>query len=216
MRKFMFCSMLGLATSVLAQSSSLVPEPAVASPAWQLKFRFQDPQRISVVLPDRKEPVVFWYMLYTVENPTDREVDFYPKFEVVTDTLQIVRSDVDVSPEAYRAVFRRAGNPLLVTPEKVTGKLLRGHDRMRQSVAIWPDIDPTAKAFTVFVAGLSGEVARWKNPVFDEAKPEGPGNQRYFLLRKTLAIPYSLPGSDASRFGAVPRRLPEKQDWVMR
>ena len=199
-----------------AQAPASQPTPAIASLAWNLNLRFQDPQRLSVMLPGESAPTVYWYMLYTVDNPSDREIDFYPSFEVVTDKLEVIRADRGVSPEAYQAVYRRARDPLLLPPEKIAGRILRGKDQARHGVAIWKDLEPRAKGFTVYVGGLSGESTRWKNPAIDPGKPEGPGNQRYFLLRKTLAIPYSLASSEASRSIAVPQRLAEKQSWVMR
>lgn len=216
MPKVLATMVLCAASLAFGQTSANRPEPALASTAWNLHFRFQDPQRVSVVEPGQNEPVVYWYMVYTVENQSDQELFFYPEFQIVTDTMQVVSSGAGVSPEAYEAVFRRANNPLLLPPEKVAGRILRGKDRARHGVAIWRDFDSKARTFTVHVSGLSGEVMRWKNPAFNPDKPEGSDNQRYFLLRKTLAVPYTLPGSEASRAASVPRRNPEGQKWVMR
>lgn len=187
------------------------PAPALSSSAWALDFAFEDPQRISVLLPGESKPTTYWYMLYKVENPTAREIGFYPSFEIVTDKLEVIRSEQGVSPEAFEAVFRRANQPNLLPPEKIAGRILRGSDQARYGVAIWKDFDPRAKAFTVYAAGLSGETVRWRNPAFDADQPAGPKNQRYFLLRKTLAIPYALTDG---RSEAV--RLADKQRWVMR
>jgi hypothetical protein len=209
-----------LAVSVLCVVVSAVwagpPEPALAPASWELRFRYEDPQRISVVLPGHKEPVVYWCMLYRVENPTDQEVDFYPRFELVTDTLQVIPSEVRVSPEAFRAIQRRSGDPLLLPPEKVIGRLLQGRDRARHGVAIWRDVDPAVRSFTVYVAGLSGEVIRIRNPVFDAEQPESDTNKRYFILRKTLAIPYRLPGGMSLRAVAQPERVTGDAKWIMR
>ncbi len=203
-------------TSVGIPVSSGVPEPSIAPTSWELNFRYHDPQRVSVVLPGEKTPVVYWFMLYTVENSSDREVDFYPRFELVTDTLQVVPSEIKVSPEAFKAIQRRAGDRMLVPPEQAIGRLLRGEDRKRHSVAIWRNLDPKARSFTVYVAGLSGEMARMKNPVFDAGKPESDTNKRYFILRKTLSIPYKLPGGQSVREMAVPERMLGDEKWIMR
>jgi len=216
MRKSFIIISLWLAAPALGQPVPAVLKPASVPASWELTFRFQDPQRVSVFLPGKALPAVYWYMLYTVENATDQEIDFYPTFELVTDTLQVLSSEVGVSPEAYRAVARRAGDPLLVTPEKVIGRLLRGKDRARHSVAIWPDFDPQAKRFTIYVGGLSGEVKRLKNPAFDSTRPESETNRRYFTLRKTLEIPYRLPGSRSRRSLAVPQRADAVMRWIMR
>ena len=218
MRKWLLaltlCSVGSAGPLVLAVSTST--QPAVIPPNWELKIKFQDPQRVSVTVPGQKAPVVYWYMVYTVENPTDREVDFYPDFTLVTDTMRIVKQEQQVSPEAFQAIQRRSGIPGLLPPEKVLGKLLRGQDQARSSVAIWKDFEAPAKGFTVFVAGLSGEVSFVKNPAFDSKKPEGADNKRAFILRKTLELPYKFPGAESMRTYVVPERQTERQKWIMR
>jgi hypothetical protein len=216
MYKLLMAQVLCAGSIALGEAPATRPEPALASSAWSLNLRFQDPQRLSVVQPGEAQPVVYWYMLYTVENTSDQELYFYPEFQVVTDTLQVINANAGVSSEAFQAVFRRANDPALVPPERVAGRILRGKDRARHGVAIWRDIDIRAKQFTVYIGGLSGETLRWRNPAFAPDKAEGPGNMKYFLLRKTLAIPYSLPGSEGSRPNAVPRRIADEQKWVMR
>jgi len=232
------CISLCILSAASSQPAPVAIEPARAPVSWELTIRFQDPQRVSVIVPSeaepvvqlketganltrvvvpgKAEPVVYWYMLYTVENPSDQEVDFYPEFQLVTNTLRVVPSEVQVSPEAFRAIQRRSGDPLLLPPERVIGKLLRGKDRARHSVAIWKDFDPKATSFTVFVSGLSGEMKRVKNPAFDASKPESRTNERYFTFRKTLSIPYKFPGSAATRDRVSPERLADKQQWIMR
>ncbi len=214
-KSLMACSLCA-AGIVYAQPPASQPKPAVLSNSWMLNFEFHDPQRLSLVEPGQTGPVLYWYVLYTVENNTGREVQFYPEFEIVTDTLRVYPSDRDVSPGAYKAVADRVNDPALLPPEKIAGRILIGKENARHGVAIWRDFDPRAKEFTMFVSGLSGETERWRNPAFDSDKPEGPRNQKYFLLRKTLSVPYVLGGSEAMRSSAIPRRLPEKQAWVMR
>jgi len=193
-----------------------VPMPSATGKAWQLRFRFQDPQRVAVFLPDRAEPALYWYMLYTVTNTGDREVDFLPRFELVTSTLQVVPSEIKVSPEAFQAIRRRSGDPLLVPPEKAVGPLLCGKENARHSVAIWRDFDPKADGFRIFVRGLSGETMRVKNPAFKPDQPESDTNKRYFILYKTLEIPYKLPAGPRDRRTVPAVRQPDRQRWIMR
>jgi hypothetical protein len=134
----------------------------------------------------------------------------------VTDTLKVIPSEVRVSPEAFKAIQRRTNDPLLLPPEKIAGRLQRGADRMRHGVAVFRDFDPKAKAFTIYVAGLSGEFKRVKNPGFDAKKPEGPKNERYMVLRKTLGIGYKFPGAESARRQSVPERVIDGLKWVMR
>ena len=214
MRKFLLasglCILLGAAALPLTGQVAPRDDPT----PWQVTFRFQDPQRVSVFMPGRTEPIVYWHVLYTVENNTKSEIDFYPEFELVTDTLRKVRSERKVSPEAFKAVQRRAGDPLLLTPEKMVGRLLRGRERARHGVALFRDFDPKAKAFTLYVSGLSGRWGKIKNPAFDAKQPESKKNPRYFVLRETLAVPYKFPGSESLRSHAVPQRVVKDQRWI--
>ena len=191
-----------------------IPEPSVAPASSELTFRYRDPERVSVLLPGETTPTLYWYMLYTVENATGSEVDFLPQFTLVTDTLQVVPAEVQVSPEAFKTIQRRTGDALLVPPEKAVGRLLCGKDQAKRSVAIWRDFDPRAKSFKVFVAGLSSEMTRLRNPTFDPARPEGPENPRQFTLRKTLEICYNLRGDAAARTLVEPERTSIR--WLMR
>lgn len=223
MRKLLRHKMLAFSALVICMVARFgvtalaeVPKPAEVPKSWELKFRFEDPQRVAVYEPGQNEPTVYWYMLYRVENATDQEVDFYPRFDLITDTLDVVSDQREVSPEAFKAIRRRAGQPFLLPPEKVAGKLLIGEERARYGVAIWKDFDPKARAFAIYVHGLSGEWTKIRNPAFDEDKPSSDENPRYFVLRKTLKIPYRFPGSESMRHKAVPQRIPEKQTWVMR
>jgi hypothetical protein len=216
MHKSLTAWSLCAATVLTAVSLQAAPAPSLAPESWELNFRFQDPERVSVYLPGEDKPVVYWYMLYRVENDSRQEVEFYPEFDLVTDRLEVVESQLKVSPEAYRAIFRRANNPLLLPPTKVTGKLQRGKDRARHGVVIWRDFDEKARAFTIYVSGLSGETKRVKNPTFAPDIPEDEDNKRYYTFRKTLAIPYAFPGSEKARTVVKPERVPNGQKWIMR
>ncbi len=210
------CLLMLLLTALIGAAGHAAPQPAIAPVKWELHFRYSDPERIAVMVPGRSEPVVYWYMLYTVENRTGEDRDFYPIFTIVTDTFNVVDSEVGVSPEAFRAIQRRWNDPLLLPASRISGKLLVGEDRARHGVAIWPDFDPRAREFTVFVSGLSGETTQLVNPAFDATRPAGPRNPRVFILRKTLEIPYRLPGGVEARGQAVPQRLSRQPQWVMR
>ena len=192
------------------------PEPDPASPHWQLDFRFYDPQRISVPVPGEPEPTTFWYLLFTVTNNTGEDVQFYPSFRLVTDTLESVEGGGSVVPAVYDAIAARHKKeyPFFASPAKTTGLLLQGADNARTSAAVFRPFDPKANGLTVFVSGLSGEVARVTNPSFDSSTPESETNERFFILRKTLAISYALPGDEQTRAQAKPMR--RDRVWVMR
>ena len=119
-------------------------------------------------------------------------------------------------PAVYDAIAARHKKeyPFFASPAKTTGLLLQGADNARTSAAVFRPFDPKANGLTVFVSGLSGEVARVTNPSFDSSAPESETNERFFILRKTLAITYSLPGDEQTRAKAKPMR--RDRAWVMR
>lgn len=192
------------------------PEAEPSSTAWQLDFAFADPQRLTVQVPGAAEPSVFWYVLFTVTNRTGRDVEFFPSFRLVTDTLTVVDGGAEVSPTVYEQIAERHKSeyPFLAPPWRVTGPLLQGEENSRSSVAVFSRIDPEASRFTLYVSGLSGDIKRTVNPAFDASKPEGETNPRFFVLRRTLAIEYALPGDEESVLTAAPIR--RNRFWTMR
>lgn len=186
------------------------PQAEPFSRSWTLDFEFYDPQRITV------NGTTYWYVLYQVTNRTGKDVDFYPSFRLVTDTLQVVEGGADVGPRVYDTIAARHHRefPFFAPPAKVTGLLLQGEENSRASAMVFGTFDPGAAGFTIFAGGLSGEIERLRNPAFDKTQPESDANPRSFLLRRTLAITYSLPGDTLSRSLATPIR--RSREWVMR
>jgi hypothetical protein len=205
------------------------PQPSTFPASWELEFKFRDPERIEVTTPGSERPDVYWYILYTVTNPGPRSQRFFPMFQIVTENMQILDTDVGISPRVFDAIRERhkAVYKYLEDPTRVIGTLLSGTDNARESVAIWRNIDLSNVSFAVYVAGLSGETQFVPNPRYDPKRPEtemvrGPDgserrvvtNPRQFTLRKTLEIRYTLPGSPAARPGVTPERGQVR--WIMR
>ncbi len=153
-------------------------------------------------------------MLYTVVNNSGRDIEFLPKFEIVTKDLKVIPADPAADPAVFNAIKKLhvKDRPFLLDPLEVTGKLLQGADNAKDSVAIWHDFAGQTRHFTLFVSGLSGDTDVIANPTFDPSKPEkvvrkGPDGQkvevavnpRRFTLYKTLSIVYTLPGDSQAR-----------------
>ena len=192
------------------------PMPGVVAKSWELEFAFYDPQRISVVLPGDHDPTTFWYMLYTITNTTGKEIGFYPTFHLVTDRLDVVEGDYAVSPSVYDAIKARHKKvyPFFVDPMDMYGTIRQGEDNARTSAVAFGQLDPEVNGFTIFVAGLSGEIVKVRNLTFQQADPETGTNVRFFTLRKTMAIGYDIPGDRRTQPEARPVR--SKMEWVMR
>jgi hypothetical protein len=218
---------------VFPQSAALEvgdgPEPSRHPIGWELQFRFLDPQRIEVQLPGHDEPETYWYMVYTVVNTSGRSRRFFPTFQLVTKDLRVYDTDMGISPLVFDAIRERhkITHKYLVHPTKAIGALLAGEDNARESVAIWRPISLTRNEFKVYVAGLSGETQFLANPAYDPNMPETievigrdgqpqqqTVNPKYFTLRKTLEIRYTLPGSPTGRSAAPPERRGLR--WIMR
>jgi hypothetical protein len=227
--------LLALGTLVLSAIAGLTavapaaPVPSIAPKSWQLEFEFEDPRRLVIQVPGESKPRVYWYMLYTVTNNSNRDVQFMPRFEIVTDTLQVLETDTTADPAVFSAIkkIHTKDKPFLLEPLEVMGKLLQGADNAKDSVAIWQDFSGNSRQFTVFVGGLSGETVIVPNPSYDAANPEFvtkdlPGgiktkvmvNPRRFVLYKTLSVGYRLPGDDQARQTAQPIR--NNVEWLMR
>ncbi len=192
------------------------PSAGSSAESWQLEFSFHDPQRLTLTLPGQSEPTSFWYVLYTVTNNTGRDVQFFPSFKLVTDTLNVVTAGDYVNPDVYDVIKARHKKefPFFVPPTKITGLLLQGADNARTSVAVFRTFDPKADAFTIYASGLSGEITRMVNPAFEPGEDESEDNPRFFILRRTLAIHYALPGEPDTRHLVTPVR--KNREWILR
>ena len=213
----------------LTATAPAAPQPSIAPKSSQLEFEFEDPRRLTIQIPGEKQPRVYWYMLYSVTNNSSRDVQFLPRFDIVTDKLQVLETDAAADLAVFAAIkkLHLRDHPFLLEPLEVMGKLLQGADNAKDSVAIWQDFSGDARQFTIFVSGLSGESVILPNLSYDSAKPEFvmkdlPGgakvkvnvNPKQFVLYKTLSIAYGLPGDDEARRQAEPIR--RKVEWLMR
>lgn len=224
----MLLGMLGPAQTAPAEVGE-GPSPSPLPVSWELKFDYLEPRRIEVRFNNASRPEVYWYMVYTVTNTSGRTQRFYPTFQLVTDDLRVIDTDMGINRAVFDAIRARhaATHSEMVHPTKAIGDLLAGEDYARESVAIWRATDVNVNNFRIFVAGLSGEARVDANPTYDPDKPETAEvrgadgvtrsetvNPKYFTLRKTLEIAYSLAGSEVTRALATPERLYSR--WIMR
>jgi hypothetical protein len=203
----------GTVLAVVAGVSLAAPEPAIVQRAgqWTVEAKFEQPEQL--VLPwGGNGPSRFWYMIFTVTNRTGQDVDFHPRFELMSDTFQLVPAGVGVPPVAFETVQRRHQGryPFLEAMTAVDSRVLQGEDNARDIVVIWRDFDGQATGFKVFVTGLSNETAFIDHPVaVDDA-----GRPIRVFLRKTLVLDYGFRGDPQLR-DAVEVVYRDKS-WVMR
>ncbi len=179
--------LVGLGLSIVwnpGQVAQAYPEPEIVSPSWSLDITIQKPDAISIEDVDGTVRW-FWYMPYKVVNNTNEDLLFIPEITIANDLGQIINAGQDVPPTVFPAIKDRLGNPLLLSPVEVVGKLLQGEDFAREGVAIWPAPAGDVDAFSVFIAGLNGETQNATNPVTGES----------VLVRRTLMLEYITPGN---------------------
>lgn len=233
--------LLVAALLVIAPRAAAEPQPSPTPVEWELTFTFEQPQRIEVSVPGGKSST-YWYVLFRVVNQTGEDRDFMPVIERVEEIeselaeslvtahpaeaprIHVTPALIGVHPTIYRAIEKRHSRtrPFLVPPVQAITRIKQGRDNAIDSVAVFPDLDPRASRFTIYVGGLSGERTRLPNPSFREPKqgapaaeaPAGDKNSRWFVIQKTLAIPYRVPGDVRTRRSVAP--VLERMIWVMR
>jgi len=212
-RLFRFCLRLLLFFAVTSVSLA-APEPAIVQGPdnWTVDVTFEHPQQIMLQLSSDKEPRRFWYTIITLTNKTNRDVDFYPKCELMTDTFEIIPAGAGTSAAVFEQIKRRHQDryPFLESLEKAGNRILQGEDNIKDIAIIWSDFDMQAKGIKVFIAGLSNETVAIDHPI---AKDET-GKPVKVYLRKTLELSYKL-GGDAT-FRSDTKLIYEGKRWVMR
>ena len=166
MRKRLFYGTI--LTAVLVGLSMAAPKPAILQRPgqWTVEVKFEHPQQI--VVPWGGNPQSrFWYMIATVTNRTGRDIEFYPKCDLMTDTFQVLPAGQGVPPVVFQQIQQLHGGvyPFLEPLEKVDSRILQGEDNAKEIVIAWRDFDPQAASFKVFVGGLSNETVIVPHPV---------------------------------------------------
>jgi hypothetical protein len=227
------------AMTVLAQ-----PRPSPTPVSWELIFKPSPPMRVQVdtgkgpatywymiytVVNNTGQDIDFFPEVVRVSE-IDSEL---PGKGTTTRPdggpgMIVEEAVVGIHPKVFQAIKQLYAKtqPYLVPPVEAIGRLLQGQDNARTSLVVFSDVDPRASKFTIYFAGLSGEQVSVPNPRYDPKrvkkgdKPErgqpakDQENPEFFVLRKTLAMPYTLPGDAKTRPMATPAA--GALTWVMR
>jgi len=212
MRSFIYGALAIFAA--MAYICLAAPEPAIVSGPddWTVNVRFEHPQQIELRLAGDNKPKRFWYTIIALTNRTTRDVDFYPRCELMTDTFQIIPAGKNTPAVVFERIKRRHQSkyPFLELLERTSDKILQGEDNTKDITIIWPDFDDKARAVKLFITGLSNETVAIDHPV---AKDEM-GRPIKVYLRKTLELSYNLPGDTTLRSGI--KLIYKGERWIMR
>ena len=204
-----------LISIVLAGLCFAAPEPAVVpGPGiWTLNTVFTHPQQIVLQSIDGSKLVRFWYVILTITNKTNQDVDFYPKCDLMTDTFQIIPAGIGVPALVFEQIKRRHQEqyPFLEQSEETSNRILQGEDNTKDIAVVWQDFDAKASSIKIFISGLSNETAAIDHPA---AKDKETGRPIKVYLRKTLELNYTLKSDAAMRSDAGIDFKDER--WIMR
>ena len=175
------------------------PEPAIVPGPdnWTMDIRFEHPQQILFQTGSAKKPSRFWYVILTLTNRTNKDVDFYPKCDLMTDTFQVIEAGKGLRAKVFEQIrVRHKGRyPFLESLELVNNKILAGQDNTRDIVIVWPEFEHKAKNVKLFIAGLSNETVVIDHP----AATDENGEPVKVYLRKTLELSYAIAGDPELR-----------------
>lgn len=177
------------------------PKPAPVPFRWELEF---EPGQLRLYKDSNGGEGSFWYFTYTVTNRTGADQLWAPKFVLFTDAGEIIESGRGVPTKITEDILAMLGNELLEDQNEAIGDIMQGRENAKEGLVIWPARNLEVNELSMFIAGISGETARVKNPV----------NGQEIILRKTLQRDYLVPGNAADR-GSKPVDLVQ-QTWVLR
>jgi len=197
----------GMAIPSMPRAALAVPEPSRVPVSWELDFKYGNMERAYVTIDGKQQ--TYWFMRYTVTNNSGRDVLFTPNFELVADTgtaltaFKEADGKHNIPNTVYEKIKSAYKNTFLQSPNSIYGKLLQGEDNAKDGVIIFPELDPDARDFRLFVTGLSGETAEVKNPLTNAP----------VILQKSLEVDFKIPGQAV---GITPQTKVTAVKWVMK
>jgi hypothetical protein len=212
--KFLTYSAIFLSV-VFSVSLFAAPKPEVVQRPgnWTLEVKFERPQRIVVPISSDGRAQLFWYSIVNLVNRTGRDVDFFPKADLVTSTFRIIPAYKNVPPQVVDKIkdMYKSKYPFLESIEDVENKILEGEDNAVDILMVWPDFDSKARDISLFITGLSNETAVVNHPY---RKDPDTGEPEKIYLRKTLELNYTLKGDTTLRNSMQIEYT--GREWVMR
>jgi hypothetical protein len=240
--RLVFC--IGCVVALAGTLPAAVP-PAGPNPlTWQFTFDYSIPKRLVITPRGADKAQAYWYVTYTISNRGRQAEQFNPIFEMVTDDGLVIRSDdkryemVDgqvrevkrtlvtrgakneiterIPQDVLTTIRDREKNPSLQSVNQISGPLRAGPDEARQGVAIFPEPKPRMGQFSIFVAGLSGDLIDLKKVGTDyveRKKDEMPASDDV-ILRRTYQIRCQVLGDD--KYPGEHRLERVGEGWVYR
>lgn len=216
MKNWMLVACLGMV--LMTSMAFAAPKPAIVQGPglWTAKMTYE-PLRPIMYQPNAQvQPQRYWYTIMTIENPTRDDVQLYPMFDLVTDTIQVIPAGRHVPAGLYVQLMQNyaARYPLLQPLRSLINELASSDNLLRQGsdnavdvLVIWPDFDPEASEVSLYFMGLSNETAVVN-------LPQDSGDDTRVFLRKTLELTFDLRSQSQLRYD--PDAMFKSLQWVMR
>lgn len=181
------------------------PVPSIISrpDIWTLDTRCQG--LWSIRIPGLQSPDEhLLYLIISIENNTDRDVELVGVAELATDDFRVIQSTA-TGPGVFEQIKERHRHlyPFLERWPVGVERIMPGPDHAKDYCIIWPQVKPDPGGVTIFIGGLSNEMTLIDHPV----ERDRSGLPKKVLLRKTLRIE-AIIGSPEGRLVGT--------DWVMR
>jgi len=162
--------------------------------SWELAFSANPPRTIRVA--EHKTSALYTYIVYEVTNGTTQDVDFFPTFQIDTETGKSFTAGI--YPAIDKLLTKRFGKDVLDFGH-IKGIIKPGETK--KGLAVFREVDPAAHSLTVYVGGISGDV---KTQADAEGKLE--------VLYRTYKLVYKRSG-DEFHVTVAPVTL-ESADWI--
>jgi len=165
------------------------PKPAAVPYRWELNFQ---PGELRLYV-DPVDQRVFWFMTYEVVNRTGEDLLWVPRFTLFTDAGDIVESGTRVPARVTADLQGLLRNEFLEDQNSIIGEIHQGRENAKEGLVIWPADTLKVNEISIFIAGVSGETARVRNPVSGEAVTVYKTLKRDYLIRGNIRPTDSRP-----------------------
>lgn len=188
------------ALSMVAASTATPEAMAAVAPPKDLDFT---PSELRL-FKDPETGKQYWYLTYDVVNNTGKDQRFAPRIELFVDDGAVIAQGTDVPSAVTKRILKYLDNPLVLDHFEVLGEVLQGKEHAKTGLVVFPADSQDPTELTVFVAGLSRETKKEKDPK----------GERMVTLRKTMRLDYLVPGDPkpvgTTKYGIV------AQQWIFR
>jgi hypothetical protein len=181
-----------LAITSLASFTFAYPKATNHTDRWQLTFETTGLR----FFRDFRTGQGYWVLVYEVTNETDKHQRWVPSFTLVTDQGEVLDAGNNVPRRIQTSILDTFGDPLLEMQSEVSGALLRGEENASSGLVVWKAGREDVRALQVFVSGVSGDIAKAKNPLTGEE----------VVLHRDLQLTWSVPGTVVGDLRPLPRR----------